>query len=96
MIDLYLERLRRDLFRSNKEEWKSRDAWARRAVFWKMTALAYMQNNRHPDILKHHEMALNGDQLSAPNETNLKNICTWLQNYTVTQNTKNKIVIAKD
>jgi len=95
MIDLNLEGLKRALFKSDATDWKSKQAWERRAMLWKMTAMALEANNQDENIKKHFKLVMNADQHRAPNEKELGEVGSWLQRFISTHREESKIVIAK-
>jgi len=95
MINMYLAQIRRILFKSPKADGVDREAWMRRALLWKMTAMCLMAENKDPSIKKHYKLCMQADQVRSPTETELSKAAPWLQNYVQKNQEKTKIIIAK-
>jgi len=95
MISKALQNLRSLLFKSPKSDWTDREAWMRRAMLWKMTAMALKADARDESINKHYQLIMRADQYRAPMEDELLKSCGWIQKYIIDHQEKSKIVVAK-
>lgn len=69
MDNLPLENLLRSIFRSDDpDDWKARNSWRRRALFWKMMAIALMHDNKSDEMKAIFSKAKHADMVRSPTE----------------------------
>lgn len=96
-MEQYLEGLKKNLFKSkDRTDWIDKDAWIRRAIFWKMMAMGLESNQlcNNKNLKKVYEGGLGGDLIESPQTDAIKaiaNISIPLFN----DRNKNKIILAK-
>jgi len=96
MIDQELEKLKRILFKSkDRQDWTDREAWVRRAIMWKIMAMALMQNNSDENIQKQYQLFMRADQFRSPTEAEMQKVCPGLYQFMQAHQEKSKIVVAK-
>lgn len=96
-MDPYIEKLRKNLFRSEKQEdWTDKDAWIRRATFWKLVAMALESTTRctDPVLANMYESALGADLSHSPPVSAVKAVASVAVKR-FNERDKSKIVIAK-
>jgi len=95
LIDAKLATLRRVLFRSPKQDWTDKEAWSKRAILWKMTAMAAMSECTDEKLREHHELIMKADQYRAPHDDEMVQVCGWLQGKIIAGQEKSKIEVVK-
>lgn len=88
--------LRKHLFKGPKADWTDREAWSRRAMLWKVVAMAMQADNKDKQLIHTFNQFLKADQSRAPTEDELHQVCGWLQNFIIEKHNASKIEIAKD
>ena len=96
-MDLYLENLKKILFKSvDRNDWVDKEAWIRRAMFWKLTAMGLEshQNCDEKGMKKVYEAALGADLQGSPDIRAIKAIAD-LSIPLFNNRLKKKIILAK-
>lgn len=72
MNNIALEKLLRQLFHSeNSADWKDREAWRRRALFWKMLAVTLVYDNKSEEVNSMYAKAKSADMKRSISEDEL-------------------------
>lgn len=94
-MDWDLEKIRKSLFKSlDSSDWKSKEGWIRRAVYWKLCCMATYHETQDATIKKIILNAFSGDTQRSPSTDEIINIAPLcIKKYN--ERHKKKIVIAK-
>jgi len=96
-MEQYLENMKKSLFKSKERtDWIDKDAWIRRAMFWKMMAMGLESHQlcNHKSMKNIYEGGLAGDLIESPNMDAIKTIANVSIPLFNNRN-KKKIILAK-
>lgn len=94
MNNVATQKLLTELFHSNDPaDWKDRDGWRRRALYWKMMSISLMAENRSDEVKALFAKAKHADMIRSINDDELMH-CLKVFNAIITRsNMRNKLIL---
>jgi len=96
VLDFRLETLKKTMFKSGKGDWKGKEPWERRAILWKLTAMALYAKRDAEVMDEHYKVMMRADQHRAPTDKEMLQIAGFLQAFILKNQEKTDVKVSKE